>query len=92
MISILQIDQLPKISGVYKVLDSQGIVIYVGQSKNIYQRWKSGHEKYVDIVQLCGTDAFICWVQIPKWLLNRAENAAIEFYNPILNKKNSPTV
>ena len=92
MISILQLDKLPEISGIYKVTDSSRTVIYIGQSKNIYRRWKNGHEKYADIIQLCGTDAFITWVELPEWLLNRAENVAISFYKPVLNRQNAPVV
>jgi hypothetical protein len=35
---------------------------------------------------------YIDWVEVPKWLLNRAENAAVSFYQPKLNSKIPPVV
>ncbi len=92
MLSITELEKLPKISGIYKVLDSQNNVIYVGQAKNIYERWNKGHHQLSKIIKLCGTNAYIEWIEVPEWLLNRAENTAICFYQPPLNKKNSPVV
>jgi excinuclease UvrABC nuclease subunit len=83
---------LPQVSGIYKVLDANKKVIYIGQAKNIYKRWQNGHHKIAEILAICGTNAYIEWVEIPQWLLNRAENAAISFYQPPLNSKNSPIV
>jgi excinuclease UvrABC nuclease subunit len=62
-----------------------GSVIYVGQSQNIYQRWNGGHHKLAQLFMEYGQDIYICWVELPEWLLNRAENAAFEFYKPVLN-------
>ena len=92
MIAITQIELLPRISGVYKVIDAEGTVIYVGQAKNIYRRWKNGHHILSEILIECGTDAYIDWVEVPEWLLNRTENAAITFYQPKLNKKKAPVI
>ena len=80
MIPVTDLKSLPKISGIYKVV------------KNIYQRWNNGHHKLAQIIAVCGTNAYITWVQVPEWLLNRAENAAIAFYKPPLNMKNTPIV
>jgi excinuclease UvrABC nuclease subunit len=92
MLLITELEALPKESGIYKILDNQGTVIYVGQSKNIYIRWKNGHHKLSVIVAECGVSASIQWVLLPEWLLNRAESAAICFYQPRLNQKQSPIV
>ncbi|KAI9134005.1 GIY-YIG nuclease family protein [Acaryochloris sp. CCMEE 5410] len=92
MISITQLDNLPTCGGIYRVLDGAGTVIYVGQAKNIHQRWQKGHHKISDILARCGTNAFIDWVQLPEWLLNRAENLAVRYYKPVLNKKMPPIV
>lgn len=92
MIPITQLDKLPKISGVYRVVSAEGKVIYIGQAKNIHERWKNGHHKLADIIALCGSSAHVEWVKIPEWLLNRAEHVALVFYKPILNKKNAPIV
>jgi excinuclease UvrABC nuclease subunit len=50
MLLITELEALPKESGIYKILDNQGTVIYVGQSKNIHARWKNGHHKLSVIV------------------------------------------
>jgi excinuclease UvrABC nuclease subunit len=92
MLPITQLKFLPKISGIYKVLDAKGNVIYVGQAKNIHRRWRNGHHKLSEIIAECGAEANIDWAEIPEWLLNRAENAAICFYRPKLNSKTPPVV
>jgi excinuclease UvrABC nuclease subunit len=91
MVPITELQNLPKICGIYKVIDANNNVLYIGQAKNIYLRWNSGHHKIGKILEICGTNAFISYVQIPEWLLNRAENAAVAFYKPLLNKK-TPSV
>ncbi|BAY41923.1 hypothetical protein NIES2111_63190 (plasmid) [Nostoc sp. NIES-2111] len=45
-----------------------------------------------EIIAEYGTSAYIDWVEIPEWLLNRAENATICFYKPRLNSKIPPIV
>jgi excinuclease UvrABC nuclease subunit len=92
MITIRQLHELPKTSGIYRVVDAQGITLYVGQAKNIHHRWKNGHHKLAEIIAICGVDACITWVEIPEWLLNRAENAAVFAYKPQLNAKTPPIV
>ncbi|MGF1591274.1 MAG: GIY-YIG nuclease family protein [Pleurocapsa sp.] len=91
MIPITDLKSLPKISGIYQVIDANNNVLYIGQAKNIYTRWNNGHHKFRQILELCGVNAYISYVEIPEWLLNRAENAAIAFYQPPLNIK-SPSV
>lgn len=93
MIPITDLKSLPKISGIYKVINiTSNSILYVGQAKNIYHRWNSGHHKLAQIISICGTNAYITWVQVPEWLLNRAENAAITFYQPPLNIRIPPVV
>ncbi|PZO15654.1 MAG: hypothetical protein DCF25_13400 [Leptolyngbya foveolarum] len=89
---ITQLDRLPKTSGLYKITNAGGTVIYVGQAKNIHARWNKGHHKLSAILSECGVAASIDWVEMPKWLLNRSENAAIRFYQPKLNLKMPPVV
>ena len=91
-IQVTDLQSLPKISGIYKVTDANGNVLYVGQAKDIHRRWNQGHHKICKILEICGANAYISCVQIPEWLLNRAENAAISFYQPILNLKNPPVL
>lgn len=92
MIAITDLKYLPKTSGIYIVLDSNMNVLYVGQAKDIYERWNNGHHKLGEIIAECGINAYIRWVQIPEWLLNRAENAAFSFYRPKLNLKTPPVI
>ena len=92
MLPITQIKDLPSCCGIYRVLDATGSVIYVGQAQNIYQRWKKGHHKMSEILACCGTAAFIDWVELPEWLLNRAEHVAVTCYQPRLNEKRPPVV
>lgn len=80
MLAISDLRNLPRISGIYIVLDSNMNVLYVGQAKDIHERWNNGHHKLGEIIAECGTSAYIRWVEIPEWLLNRAENAAFSFY------------
>jgi len=44
------------------------------------------------IIAEYGIATYIDWVEVPGWLLNRAENAAISFYLPKLNSKIPPVV
>ncbi|NJL20973.1 MAG: GIY-YIG nuclease family protein [Leptolyngbyaceae cyanobacterium SM1_3_5] len=92
MVHITQLKLLPKVSGVYKVVDADGSVIYIGQAKNIHDRWNSGHHKLSEIISRYGLAVHITWVELPEWLLNRAENAAVSFYQPKLNLKTPPVV
>ncbi|WP_416349216.1 GIY-YIG nuclease family protein [Leptolyngbya sp. CCNP1308] len=92
MISLSQLSLLPKTSGIYLVLHQDGTVLYVGQSQNLHQRWNGGHHKLAKLVVDYGNDICICWIELPEWLLNRAENAAFDFYKPALNLKSPPIV
>ena len=89
---ITQLNRLPRTSGLYKVTNADGKVIYIGQAQNIHERWNQGHHKLSAILSESGTAAYIDWVEIPKWLLNRAEHAAIRFYKPKLNLRMPPVV
>jgi excinuclease UvrABC nuclease subunit len=93
MLPLSQVKDLPVASGIYLVLAGDGCVIYIGQSINIRDRWQQGHHK---MAALLARDDFsemqIRWVYVPSWLLNRAENAAISFYQPVLNCRMPPVV
>lgn len=92
MLRITQLNLLPQVSGVYKVTNATGKVLYVGQARNIYKRWNQGHHKLHEVIAECGVDAFIEWIEVPCWLLNRTENLAVRFYQPKLNRKTPPVV
>lgn len=91
-VSIVELYLLPKICGIYLVCNSHDEVIYVGQAKNIHQRWKNGHHKLSKIVGECGKDAYIKCIEVPEWLLNRTENSICSFYQPKFNKRSTPVV
>jgi excinuclease UvrABC nuclease subunit len=91
-VPITNLQALPQVSGIYKVIDTDNNVVYIGQAKNIYERWNNGHHKISEILSKCETNAYIEWVELPEWLLNRAENAAVCFYQPPLNAKTPPIV
>lgn len=93
MIPITELKRLPKVSGIYKVIDpTSNNILYIGKAKNIYHRWNNGHHKLGEIISRYGINVYITWACIPVWLLNRAENAAISFYKPPLNIKTPPVV
>jgi excinuclease UvrABC nuclease subunit len=92
VISLTELRLLPPTSGIYKVLDANGSVIYIGQAKNIRDRWQNGHHKLSDIIAEYGVNVCIAWVEVPEWLLNRTENAAVSFYKPKLNLRMPPIV
>ncbi len=90
-IYINELDKLPKYSGIYKVFSTQeNKVVYIGQSKNIHQRWNNGHHKLPQLIALYGTKVYIECTEVPDWLLNRAEHTAISFHQPELNSRNAP--
>lgn len=92
MLEITNLQELPHVSGVYKIINSQGQVVYIGQAKNINKRWKKGHHKLGEIIAKYGLNVYIEWVVVPEWLLNRVENTAISFYQPEFNSKKPPIV
>lgn len=67
-------------------------VIYIGQAINIYNRWNNGHHILGKVIKEYDVNAYIDWIEVPIWLLNRAENAAVCFYRPKFNKKIPPVV
>lgn len=75
--------RLPQKSGVYFVLDFESTIHYIGQSRNIFKRWKSHHKKYE--VQNY-RDVKIAYLLIKDTkLLVRTEREMINYFNPPLN-------
>jgi excinuclease UvrABC nuclease subunit len=87
VVLIQDLDQLPSVSGIYLVHSQYGEIVYIGQSTNIKNRWKSGHHKLSKIISFYGSDVKITWAEVPPHRLNHAEYIAIKFYNPSLNRK-----
>lgn len=92
MVSLAELDQLPETSGIYLVTTAEGVVVYVGQSRNLYKRWKGGHHKLADLVATYGSGLLIRWVELPEWLLNRSEHSTYSSYKPAMNRCTPPVV
>ncbi|WP_206603104.1 Arm DNA-binding domain-containing protein [Leptolyngbya ohadii] len=81
-LSLADKEYLPTISGVYFLLNKYGEVLYIGQSTNICDRWKS-HGWSEDIRE----GLRIAWLAIPaKDLLLVIETALIAAFRPPYNK------
>src|SRR5688572_5515099 len=73
---------LPPKSCVYFVVQ-QGIVLYVGQSRNLYKRFVA-HSKGKVFSQMIGL--IVYWMEVPVDALVDAELMMIYRYNPPMNK------
>ncbi len=76
---------LPNVSGIYFVVDSNNIFHYIGQAENLQKRWKNHHRKFQieQINQKYPVKVF--WLVWNKEDLNTAEKYFIERYKPLLN-------
>lgn len=75
---------LPKCSGIYFAIDSEGRIQYIGRSKNINQRW-AGHHRNEQLLKIGGVR--IAWLEISDHsLLPDIESALIEWFVPPLNR------
>jgi excinuclease UvrABC nuclease subunit len=76
-------NKLPEYSGIYYVRRGSWFsyeTIYVGQAKDIRQRWRNHHK-----LPALRSDDRICYRRIPEWLLDTYEAMEIKKYNPKLN-------
>lgn len=77
---------LPAISAIYRVWhDDQ--VVYVGQTKNLQQRWKT-HHILPKLMMHYGTDWRLDWIEIYPLYLDRAEAFTYRQFSPVLNQQN----
>lgn len=83
------LNSLPKVSVIYRVINAHGKVLYVGQTKNLNQRWRNGHKalKKALALGMDSTKVFLVWRRCPKYLLNRVESCEIAFFDPPWNIK-----
>ncbi|MEM8610465.1 MAG: GIY-YIG nuclease family protein [Cyanobacteria bacterium P01_H01_bin.105] len=85
------VEKLANHPAVYAIVDDDE-VLYIGQTKNIYQRWRS-HEKFGQVYLL--KDPILCWFYWSKHnhgdLLD-AETALILTYSPPWNDKKKLSV
>jgi hypothetical protein len=73
---------LPKESGIYFALNSEGRVLYVGQTVNLKKRWVN-HHRYVALNKIGGVS--IAYLFAAPELLSSLEEALIEFFKPPFN-------
>lgn len=76
---------LPPISAVYRVWHC-GVVVYVGQTKNLKQRWQQHHILPLLLARY-GMDWRLDWVAIDEVNLTRAEAFSYRYFRPVLNQK-----
>lgn len=74
---------LPKTSGIYFALGKHGEVLYVGQSKNIYNRWVRQHPQKITL-DACDCEA-IAYFACPETDLQCLERSMILQFTPPLN-------
>ncbi|MGB7088134.1 MAG: GIY-YIG nuclease family protein [Phormidesmis sp.] len=77
---------LPAVSAIYRVWHCDHVV-YVGQTKNLRERWKNHHILPKLLVHY-GVDWRLDWIEISPLYLNRAEAFAYRHFRPVLNRKN----
>ena len=83
-----EVNNLPKIPGIYFAIDAIGNVQYIGKSVNINQRW-TNHHRHKQLEQL--NDIKIFYLEIKKIsLLEVIEKILIELYKPPLNNSKLP--
>jgi hypothetical protein len=75
---------LPEISAVYLCTDTEGKILYVGETGNLQKRWQESPE-IIQVFEKMGVVVGICWVEIPQEQRKAAEQALISTLNPVLN-------
>jgi len=80
---------MPKAAGIYFAIDSLGVIQYIGQTKNLNQRWRNDtHHK---LVQLEGLgEITISYMLLDESLLEEVESALINWFQPVLNGVGMP--
>jgi excinuclease UvrABC nuclease subunit len=79
--------RLPHDSGVYFALTSDGDVLYIGATQDLYHRWVYRHNKteQLDTLGCCTIAFYVC----DMLFLADAEDAMISQFQPPLNSKMS---
>lgn len=81
-VAFRETDTLPKASGIYFALNEASCVLYVGATKNLWQRWRN-HHKYEHLTQHACTH--IAYYLCPIVDLHHVERAMILQFHPCLN-------
>ncbi|MEB3310508.1 MAG: GIY-YIG nuclease family protein [Snowella sp.] len=84
-LELSQLGKLPSSSGIYFAIDSNNRILYVGQAKNILERWKNHHRK--DQLLKIDKEYFIkiAWFLCQEKQLKTAEDYFIRTYTPLFN-------
>jgi hypothetical protein len=84
-LKLSQLSKLPSLSGIYFAIDSNNRILYVGQAKNILERWKNHHRK--DQLLKMDKESFIriAWFLCPEKQLKTTEDHFIRTYTPLFN-------
>ncbi|WP_272065614.1 GIY-YIG nuclease family protein [Oscillatoria sp. CS-180] len=100
--SIQHLDRLPDCPAIYFAIDERGRVLYIGQAKNLANRWRGkGHHRIEQLrrihrrhpVTLAWLDCTDCCDAPPKRLhqrLKELEDQYIEEFQPLLNGTEVP--
>lgn len=73
--------RLPNVNAIYFVIDENDAIVYIGQSKQLRQRWASHDKRYLFTKQM-----HIAWAEISDaGLLLAIEKACIDHFQPLLN-------
>jgi predicted DNA-binding protein len=84
-LSLLQRKDLPEVSGIYFVINNQGVIQYIGKSINLKQRWQQ-HHRLSQLEEL--PDIKIAWLEVSDHsLLLEIERALIHWFKPSLNRR-----
>jgi hypothetical protein len=77
---------LPEQSGIYYVLDEKSIIWYIGQAKNLRNRWAGkSHHRFYQIQKQRKKQFTIYYELVAESLLDGIERQRIEQYSPQLN-------
>ena len=99
MLSNIDLSKFPKASGVYWFTDVNGDVVYVGSSKNLYNRMQlhrsyikagSSHGRQKDLYEFLQKNQFKIEFKLTKEYLQK-EQSLIEKYNPRFNQNTAYT-
>lgn len=85
-ISLKSRDLLPEQSGIYYILDTQFIIWYIGQAKNLRSRWSgNNHHRLYQLQKQRKKQFTIHYELISELQLDVIERQRIEQYNPQFN-------
>jgi hypothetical protein len=80
--------KLPAEPCIYFAIDSQDVIQYIGRTVNAKARWTRHHRRF-DLEMIGGVK--IAYLMVDKSLLNEVEKALINWFDPPLNIRNSPS-